>query len=439
MITYTVDLPLIGVNSIKKISLIGGFQRFFFRYSFDGGLLYSEWDELTINPYMGKIVCIKSNFLILEYKVEGGSADFDIDIELEYIKPQVPAKYTELFPLKYLNFWNEDSINWSLNVLKKIINKGIVPNYIERTSDFSDLFFSIIYIQALRYSYNKIFSNLLHYRDLALKYARSKGLYLSQGSGIDEIYNSLKFFYDEISKRGSLKCFDIYPERGEVMKFIDSNEFDEKVIGLVNSFESGWVVNDSCPLYEGINPNLSNFIKQRWEFTKDFEALFEESPVVDPNLSYLVKVEFETSQKISLLISLGIKGWDSGKSMVVNTNFFSGVNLNLEANKPVVVWAVIYGKKIGDMTTSLALGRNLKFINSNICKMTPTFISSQTLKRASIEVSLLDYPETIYLENTRKLILFLKNNNKNISDNELRNILEERFIPITVDFNLQLL
>lgn len=445
ILVFTNDLPVIGVRRVLSVEINSTAVKslFYFRYSTDNGISFCDWKQL-FNENVRSVVIRKTNFLCIEYKVEA-KENFtleDISLLLDYEKPLIPEKFKEMSMSKYVSFWNQTSISWTLNVLKKIVNKGVVSNYINRSEDFNDFFWSAIYLQSLRLSHNQVFSDIFHYTDLARKFAEAKGLFFSTNPNIDEIYKSLKYFYDEMSRRGSLDCFWFRGDfRGEVLRLIDWNEFDEHLLGLINIEESGWLLGFSSPEYE-VNPGYENFKKKvsSWSNIVSATSSFEAGVNVDVNLSYRIGLTLKTSSDIARNISFGINLYNNNKAVVKTHSFLNNVAVRVLGNNTLYIEGIVYGlNKSGvDNITSLGVGTNT-FMVANVCRICPFFTSNTTVESVEMTVSLLDYDYPVFLESLRSLSLYLKNNNQDISKAKLENILKQYFIPITTELNLNLL
>jgi len=108
-----------------------------FRYSVDG-VNWSAFTPLT-NVNISNVQVQVNDTFYAEYKYERIGSDTTGELEFNsvtlsgiFTTPSGgPAYAASIFP-SFFTFNNTCSIAWSVNVLEKLYNKGIIPNFIER-------------------------------------------------------------------------------------------------------------------------------------------------------------------------------------------------------------------------------------------------------------------------------------------------------------------
>lgn len=290
---------LLGVNFINSfVDDLNGeteevyFEKYF-QYTIDG-IHWSDWEELS-NTNLSNINTKFNHIFNIRYKyIRQGSNPsillyfYSISIDINYIELNIPDFYQSTVFSKYFSYLNKEAIEWSVNVLNKIYNKGVVPQFIERGDNFNwgdedyiNFWWSIIYINGLKISYGKIFSDILSYPDLVRKFLLQKDLIISTNDDLSNYYYLLSYYYDEIMKRGTASVTDknrTLPSdfsniviKGELLRLCSQPSYIESIFGVINSNETGWVVDYTYPGYN-YNDLYLDFIRG-FEVTKSVEDL----------------------------------------------------------------------------------------------------------------------------------------------------------------------
>lgn len=497
--------PTIGVVKILSLEIEstegeGFFLEKTFRYTLDG-LNWSDWYSLS-EEVLKSIDIKRNHFFDIEYKFvcrkELGSKEFNfpefksVGLIFEYEIPEEPKIYKDHFFRKYFSFYNHNSIEWSLNLLKKIYKLGILPKFIERRdnknwsdSDFIDFWWSFIYPLALRLNYNEVYKSLLWYPELLKKYLEQKGIFLGSGTGLGECVYLMSYSYDEISRRGSLSILEnkrILPKefsnitiRGELVRLIDKKDTDEFLASIIYPEENGWIVGKTCPLFSETN-FYKGYIKG-YEFTEEVQDIGK-YPLFD---LFKYEVErFEGKQVIHFVTSGGIGSRDMkidlSKLLNINSTFNYEVSLKFRTNSKRV--SIIAGSKARDIIgkeiedpfvgggnisiekvlnvetindeetiSFIVLGKDeenfnnfLQFKKGLDPKYLDPFISLEGDAGSDfyiwdIKVRLLD-KKPIFVSSSNEMFLYLKNNNYLYTLEELREIIQSYLLPFSVNLNL---
>lgn len=325
--------PVLGAIGIKSFNLeYEGNLLATFRYSVDEGLNWSETLDLNLEnlqridlkrshwfmveitlvnqPYMMNRLELSGNNLVLgpdgspkslyvesntTWTVEGSDQGGDtpepsssnesffkaITFELEFNKPAIPEFYKDFNYSKFIPYYNHFCIDWTVNIMRKLYQKGIVPKFIERNDDvawededYINFWYFITYINALRIWAVDVLEDMLWNPRILHAWLESKGLILGSDIHMDELYYLMTYFYDEMMRRGTMSSFDRsrnlsgeFAEafvRGEFIRLINGESTDEIVRALIPSSEQGWVVGYSSPCGYVNTDYLVNFTKA-WE------------------------------------------------------------------------------------------------------------------------------------------------------------------------------
>lgn len=331
--------PMFGVDKIISFSDDISFSDVgvsfdkYFQYTVDG-VNWSEWIRLSnfnlsnINTKYNHVFNIRYKYIRVGKNTSISLYFHSILLSITYREVQQPKLYTNSIFNKYVPFINKESIHWAVNVLNKIYNKGIVPKYIVRgdnnnwqDEDYINLWWSIIYINALKVSYNNVFSDILENTNLVKKLLIQKDIIPGETDDLGRYYYLLTHYYDEIMKRGTVSIFDKQRDlpdnfenvtiRGELLRLCNQPLHIESIFGLINGWEVGWLVGATCPGY--------NYNDIYIDFIKGFEVT---ESVVDLNKYPLLNSEYISLEDVE------IEGTDIG-CMKVNTtdnDIYSGVS-----------------------------------------------------------------------------------------------------------------
>lgn len=263
----------------------GIFFKKYFQYTVDG-VNWTEWEELS-NYTLSNINVRYNHPFNIRYKyIRSGQNTsnllyfYSISLDFDYKELSVPKLYENSYWKKYISFWNSESIEWSIAVLKKVVAKGVVPRFIERglnsnweDEDYLNFWWNFIYINALESTYINVFSNPLNFTSLLKKLLIQKDIIPGETEDLGRYYYLLTHYYDEVMKRGSNSIFDksrTLPNnysgvniRGELLRLCNQSSVIESVFGIVKGEETGWIIGSTCPGY-GYNDFYQNFLKA-WE------------------------------------------------------------------------------------------------------------------------------------------------------------------------------
>lgn len=494
----TPSIPVFGAIGIMSYSVEmahegGSSLEGFFRHSVDSGLNWSEWITLdnsnlrSIGVKENQFLCLEINFI---KRGSGNSYFKSIDFQFEYQEPPVPSVYGGMNFSKKCPYWNFTSIQWALNVLNKVYKRGIVPNFIERTEDYVQLWWSIIYPFALRLAWVETFTDLPWDKELLKKYLESRGLIVGKTSDLAELYYLMTHFYSEIAKRGTLSVFDTADTgfRGEFLRLIDANQADECTVGVINSEEQGWILGYSSPTGYQNTDYLVNFRKGYENAISDLtfyplsnpdkvtlsdgkiiinspegfsgigrETDFAKGVSVSTSCNYWVVVKFTLTQQSQIKFGCvgydslgnaipfenvstqneGIGYWTIGTDFVITSSRNTFIEGTFEPGEYLFIGEVRDGKK--DYAVQMP-GVAIKWDfpeNKDISSLMPIFHIQGTAQVSDFHVQLI-VDRDIYLSITKEILLFLSNNS-NYTEEEIRRIAENTLLPFNLQYNLKLI
>ena len=265
-----------------------------FRASQDG-LLWTEWMPLNMTNMQTIEGNVINNTIFFEFRYERKGTDQNgilefVNIEINgSIVPHIcssPIIDKSIF--KGLTCGNFLTTQLCSNLLKKLYNKGIIPNYIERGAskaddeDFIILWSTIACYLSMFVTYMSKFDTLFMQRDMLLEYLLQQEVNVCE---YEELLVDLQYIsenlYDEIRKRGTKQVFlrkgeemndgTFMPVAGEIIRMTCTEKCDEFIWVISDAKSAGWNISNSSPLYRG-NFKEDGLIKG-YELTKDFVDL----------------------------------------------------------------------------------------------------------------------------------------------------------------------
>lgn len=279
------NIPIVGIVSLFSfIDDVEGetVDRQFdkkFRYSVDGGLNFSELLDLTsIN--LQNIEVSRKDYFIIEYRYERIGSDvtgelawnsttLDSTIEpLEY-----PVYNTTIFK-RFFDVNNPNVLGWALNVLEKLYQKGILPDYVirgedelnptEADGDFTAFFFTCTHFFAIIVYYARQFRDITSNSVLLREFTLNRGVTPPYEENQEQLLYLFENYPQEYRNRGTEKiaveASDVYTPHGELLRLINYVTSDEFIFGLVENKLIGWCVGNSSPTWRSCK-NAQNLIK----------------------------------------------------------------------------------------------------------------------------------------------------------------------------------
>jgi len=298
------DIPRVGILSLFNFSDdISGedtsnyFEREF-RYSINGGIIFTQWIKLTNNNLLNIIVEKQDSFVIeLRYIRIGNEG------ELGFNNVKINGKYEDFeYPVydktPFKTFFELRDINvfrWSLNVLEKLYREGILAKYVERgesdninaDKDFIALFNTITDLFAVLVNYSRQFQSILNKETLLTEFIKNKGLYTNPATGVEGFVELAENISQEFKKRGTRLIYKKSETEdeldGELLRLICYSDLDEFLFALTQRGEVGWCIGKSSPCYSGTNSIMN--LNKSYEYTEDIFDLSKYPLVNSSNIS----------------------------------------------------------------------------------------------------------------------------------------------------------
>lgn len=392
----------------------------------------------------------------------------------------------------FARFMTQDDpevLGWAINVLEKLYRQGIVPEFIDRgkssnpddDKDYVDFWRTVTTFFAYIVVYARRFMDLNNEVTLR-EFLKQRGCF---GSGNEDL-PTLKYirdnFYREITLRGTMGMVrkvktDSRPVYGELLRVIDFVPTDEFIFALLEPRFTGWNVNLTSPCWGGLNPQP--MLNKSWEDTVDvvdltkypttgnvsidsgrmnidavnsgisYDADVNKLIPVSPNINYAISFKLVASDVTT--VNFGIDCFNSD----LNASKLYDVYAGSETSSFVASFTVpssMYGKELNvcgivynkdkvnfadrdiDTLLKIGTGRHLRFSDDSayICPRI-LFTSPATSPTTKIyDIKVVPYNTVFYegsvLEGGMQLKMYAANNNKQLTDTDLKYLLRRYFI-----------
>ena len=363
-----------------------------FRYSINGGLTFSDWTELTI-PNLEGVSISKENQFIIEYRYTRVGDTSEVELEFQDILVSGETEslpypiYNSTYFKKFFEVNNIYVFGWALNVLEKLYQKGILPEYMERgystnnaleDQDFIVFWNSVTHFFAILVYFARRFRDITLYPDILESFLMSRGIDVGTAP-IEDLVAIFEDYVAEVGKRGTYQVVDKKSSGdvidGELTRLLNYSHPDELIFAHVAPHEVGWCIGRSSPVWPGTE-KIINLVKG-YEFTEEVEDL-SKYPLFDgayislvngeivinnvPNSSFsgisydldedkLIPVNKNLDYEISFMcrttnintpITFGADGFSSSVSPLNFLSAFSGVSLNDFFNKSTMLTDSVY-------------------------------------------------------------------------------------------------
>lgn len=450
----------------------------YFRYTLNG-ILFNEWLPLTASS-ITDITVSPTDTLVIELsylkidEVEGESALGVESIEIEATKTTTsPQNFFDRTVFK--EFFDSDSVevlNWYVNVLDKLYNKGIIPNYIDRLNsnnqpdDFLDFWKSIARFFSYFVIYARKFQKFYESETLLSEYIEERGLRISVENNIGELDFLMRKFYQQISQRGTTNIVNKIEEGniidGELLRLIWYKSQDEFAFNLHKEEHFGWNLRNSSPLYRGLtlNDNLNKYGDRSFEpydisrysgatlVTDEGKSVLQVasqlgdignrlkvSPELDYEFSFLIKNEELATLTVQLVAydkDLNIVELLSHKNGEADNYFFQNIGLSC-SDKYLSIKLFLYNKNkkfFSEDLTSINQGKDLT-LTEDVVWISPIItLTGGSAKIYGIRFLPLNTPFSHGLLQTKNWVsCWLKNNNNSLSLLKIEEIIRRYLIP----------
>lgn len=462
-----------------------------FRYALDG-INYSNWIALTVSNLNNVSPINNNPFMIeYRYTRDGsdptGLLEFDfIELQGLYDKMDCGVYYKDS-PFNLFFSCNDSKLfGWCLNVLEKVYQLGVIPKYIERSDnalgsdqDYLDFFRSICCFFSYLVNYARVYESFHQNEDLLYEYLIQRGLHLCPTNrNLSELQHLMKNIFDEFRKRGTIQiasemelpCGDFL--KGELLRLLCYSDCDEFLFRLTSQYEIGWTVDNSSPLYQSFKG--FNSLTKIWETTTQITntsnypftgtnlnkvtdstvgsvlsvsanssignpldlTLYE---TIDPTIDYEFSFKIKSPKNIESF-SLYMWALDKGNNPVTlrsvglnnATNAFFIKEMLPQANRYYEVIGLLRNNSyIGDSSDlQIGFGRDLK-LKPSICKIMPQIVNEGNLDILLYDIKLrplTNYKSHGFIHSSKLIMSWMKNNNSNLSNNQVERIVRRDLI-----------
>lgn len=452
-----------------------------FRYT-TNGVIYSDWLLLTVENILA-ITLTSDNVFVAElsYFQNQPSGSNDLSVT-EAIIGATNADgslndfyFSNSIFSKYFDSNDLDVLNWYINVLEKLYEKGLIANYISRedingsSDDYLAFWGAVAKFCAFYVKYARVFATFYNYPDLIQDFLEQRGLNISPQDSLEDMQRMLVTYYFQMSKRGTnriiISKLDGADVDGEFLRLIFHQNIDEFLFCLFLPENFGWNLGNSSPLHKGLRKNY-NLNKAPWSLrqltmlgvdqfvtgstTNDNTILTigDDGGGIDVLSTTPVLVSPDMDYQISFFIQLGedqtmtfdISGYDkNGNSVNLLSrvtgepidNFFSSAVMS-RSDKFIQVKCYLYNNQRGtfsDDTTSVRQGQNLiADINLNKIAFSLTTSGAAQIKSFQITPMQTDYSRG-FLQSKNFISTWLFNRNNHYSIKELQAYVSKYLIP----------
>lgn len=293
VIEIRTNTPVMGIQSITGftddvLNVTG--NRYFtkeYRYSVNG-ITYNSWRELTDTNLQNTFVNLNDIFDI-QYRYTRAGTDTtgvltfnSIELVGKITEVENPIIYTNLYFNKFFNYNDSGVLNWALNVLNKLYQRGIVSEYLTRNKpeinddDYIALFGALTHFMAILVKYARVFRDYPDSDILLTEYIRQRGVFVSDGMSLSGLQDVLDRIYVNFFERGTNEIVkaigvDSRVTDGELLRLIRKSSTDEFMWGLIEKEKTIWNVNNNSPMYRGTKSAV-NLVKA-YEFEQDVQLL----------------------------------------------------------------------------------------------------------------------------------------------------------------------
>lgn len=275
LITCAPAVALLGVSAFVDDTSGEDADNFFdkyFRYSVNG-IDYTEFVPLTLEQLTS--LRFSGNDIVwfeLQYVKKQADRSLPLRVNDLSLTPsgQGALKETPLFAssifARFFQAYDMDVVRWYINVLQKLYEKGIIPNYMDRfdeeksNADFISFWESIAHFVAYLVIYARKFQEFYKTEDLLSEYLEQRGLEVSEHNSLSEMNDLMEHFYQHISYRGTTHIYDKSELGavidGELLRLINyRKDEDELLFNLYKQEHFGWNIGNASPLYKGLHLN----------------------------------------------------------------------------------------------------------------------------------------------------------------------------------------
>lgn len=248
-----------------------------FRYS-KNGITFTDWQDLTVPNILAISVSASDTFIIeLNYKKNPIGSTQLVVTNASIDTTDALLTDTDLFKnsifYQFFGSNNVEVLNWMINVLDKLFQKGLLPNYMDRYNDigspedFIEFWGSVCKFFAYYVIYARKYQKFYEDERLLAEYLEERGLKTSKHNDLSQLQTMMQNYYREIAVRGTKHILDQegeFDNNGELRRLIDFIHEDEFLFNRNKSEHAGWNLDNSSPNYRSvtIHDNFNKFYEK---------------------------------------------------------------------------------------------------------------------------------------------------------------------------------
>jgi hypothetical protein len=445
----------------------------YFRYTIDG-VKYNDWIPFTGQSDLIAIPILPHQIFEIEFvynKIQPvGDDQLNVDslvinVTKQAIAPQL--HYDSTVFKQFFNIDDEKILAWYVNVLNKVYDSGVIPDYIKRgeaaisDEDFLHFWGAISKFFAYYVAYAREFQTFYQNESLLREYLEQRGMKISNKTTLPQMVSLMEDFYAEVCKRGTMRIVRDTDIEGELLRAVwyDAT-VDDIVFNPRLPQHTGWNLRNSSPLYRGLylHDNANKMVEQQI-YPQDISnydgvdiAIVTDAPhtvlQVPTSITPIdfIKVSSEADYELSFLIktaaqfSISIESFDKDYNPLPTYSYKDGSNDGLALDEvafcrsdkyfPVKICLYNANKPLfsGD-TTSINRGHDIK-LHSNAVWI--KYVISTDAELLMYRVRLLPMATSYShgLIQTNNIIdCFVTNNDNRFSMKELREYIVKYLIP----------
>lgn len=273
---FITSYPTVGVLALtsfmEDVEGVDGTHTFekSFRYTIDG-VHFSDWIALTFGNLSGltllphQIVQFEFQYVKLQPLGDDQLEVNAIDVQFTQEAVQPQEMFDKTIFKRFFESTDMRILNWYVNVLNKLYQKGLIPDYLERNvtdnvnedEDFLQFWGSIAKFFAYYVIYARQFQNFHESEVLLFDFLEQRGLKISDTTTLEQMNALMKDYYAEVLKRGTISVVDREEKGadidGELLRLLwYKRHQDEFIFNPRLPQHIGWNLGNSSPLYRGL-------------------------------------------------------------------------------------------------------------------------------------------------------------------------------------------
>ena len=258
-----------------------------FRFSVNGGLTFSPFMDLTDINVQSIEVNEKDSFIVdISYQRFGTDATGELAFNSVTLLGQFQGQRYPIYDSTIFKGLFEvvdvNVLGWAINVLEKLYQRGLLPDYVDRNregiddADFITFWYSVTHLFAILVYWMRSFENIPANKLLLIQFLENFDITLPFDENLTDLGAIYTQRVDEYRRRGTQRMTTpgTDPDEdvdGELLRLIGWEDGDFFLFALTEASEFGWCIGVSSPTWTGTY-GITNLIIG-FEFTESVEDL----------------------------------------------------------------------------------------------------------------------------------------------------------------------